>query len=117
MHSLKSIASTTQPKQSKPLYALMSALFFAGALAGCATYSKCGYSGCPEDAKITANVEAEFAKHSELEAPDRVHVQTLNHVVYLTGDVSSGLQSRIAASVATRVPGVSRVENNIGVDK
>jgi len=71
----------------------------------------------PDDAKITANVEAELGKHWELEAPDRVHVQTLNHVVYLTGDVSSGLQSRIAASVATRVKGVSRVENSISVDK
>jgi BON domain len=117
MHSLESIASSTQPKRSKPLYPLMNALFFAGALSGCATYSKCGFSGCPDDAKITANVKAEFGKHSELEAPDRVHVQTLNHVVYLTGDVSSGLQSRIAASVATQVKGVSGVENSISVDK
>jgi osmotically-inducible protein OsmY len=117
MHSLKSIAPSTQPMRSKPLYALMSALFFAGALAGCATYSKCGFSGCPDDAKITAKVEAELAKHSELDAPDRVHVQTLNHVVYLTGHVSSGLQGRIAVSVATGVKGVSHVENSISVDK
>jgi osmotically-inducible protein OsmY len=117
MHSLKSIASSNRTKRSKPIYVLISALLFAAALAGCATYSKCGFSGCPDDAKITANVEAELGKHSELEAPDRVHVQTLNHVVYLTGDVSSGLQSRIAASVATRVKGVSRVENSISVDK
>ena len=117
MHSLKSIASSNQRKRSKPLYGLISALFFPGALAGWATYSTCGFSGCPDDAKITANVEAELGKHSELEAPDRVHVQTLNHVVYLTGDVSSGLQSRIAASVATRVKGVSHVENSISVDK
>ena len=95
----------------------MSALFFAGALAGCATYSNCGFAGCPDDAKMTANVEAELGKHSELEAPNLLHVQTLNHVVYLTGDVSSGLQSRIAASVATRVKGVSRVENSISIDK
>src|ERR1700678_4367928 len=117
MHSLKSIASSTQPKRSKPLYALMNALFFAGALSGCATYSKCGFSGCPDDAKITANVEAELRKHSELETPEQLHVQTLNHVVYLTGEVSSGLQSEIAASVVTRVKGVSRVENSISIDK
>ena len=117
MHSLKSIASSNQTKRSKPIYALISALLLAAALAGCATYSKCGFSGCPDDAKITANVEAELGKHWELEAPDRVHVQTLNHVVYLTGRVSSGLQGRIAASVAARVKGVSHVENSIYVDR
>jgi osmotically-inducible protein OsmY len=111
MHSLKSIASSNQPKRSKPLYASISALFFAGTLAVCATYSKCRFSSCSDDAKITANVEASLGKHSELEAPDRVDVQTLNHVVYLAGDVSSGLQSRIAASVAARLKGVSHVEN------
>jgi hyperosmotically inducible protein len=95
----------------------MSALLFAGALAGCATYSKCGFPGCPDDLKITANVEAELGKHPELDAPDRVHVQTLNHVVYLTGHVSSGLQGRIAASVAAGVKGVSHVENSIYVDR
>jgi osmotically-inducible protein OsmY len=117
MNSLKSIVSSNQPSRSKALYALIGALFIAGALAGCATYSKCGFSGCPDDLKITANVEAELAKHPELDAPDRVHVQTLNHVVYLTGHVSAGLQSRIAASMATRVKGVSHVENSISVDK
>jgi osmotically-inducible protein OsmY len=117
MHSLKSIASSTQAKRSKPPYALMSTLFFAGAIAGCATYSKCGFSGCPDDLKITAHVEAELGKHPELDAPDRVHVQTLNHVVYLTGHVSSGLQGRIAASAAAQVKGVSHVENSISVDK
>jgi hypothetical protein len=30
MHSLKSIGSSIRPKRAKPLYALMSALFFAG---------------------------------------------------------------------------------------
>jgi osmotically-inducible protein OsmY len=117
MRSLKSIASSNQRKRSAPLYALIGALVFAGALAGCATYSKCGFSGCPDDLKITANVEAELGKHPELDAPDRVHVQTLNHVVYLTGHVSSGLQGRIAASVAARVKGVSHVENSIYVDR
>lgn len=98
MHLLRLIGSSTQPKRSRPLYALTSAVFFAEALGGCATYGKCRFSGCPEDAKITAHVEAELAKHSELQSPDRVHVQTLKHVAFLMGDVGTGPQSRIAAS-------------------
>jgi hypothetical protein len=94
MHSLKSIASSTSPKQSKPLYASMSALFFAGALAGCATYRKCGFSGCPDDAKITAKVEAELGNHPELDAPNRIakllaggKIELGGHYPH-TGDVS-----------------------------
>ena len=117
MHAPISILSPSQSKRLKPLYALISALCLAGTLSGCATYDKCGFAGCTGDAKITANVEAQLAKHPELEAPDQVHVQTLNHVVYLTGEVSSGLQSRVAESVAMRVKGVDHVENSIGLTK
>jgi osmotically-inducible protein OsmY len=39
----------------------------------------------------------------------------LNGVVYLSGTVSAGLQSRIAESVARQVNGVTRVVNLIGL--
>jgi len=42
-------------------------------------------------------------------------VQTLNHVVYLTGLVDYGLEKSTAESLAKQVPGVTRVENNIAV--
>jgi osmotically-inducible protein OsmY len=102
---------------SKPLYALTSSLLLAGALSGCATYDKCGFAGCPGDAKITANVQTQLGKHPEVGPPNQVYVQTLNRVVYLGGEVSSSLQSEIAESVAMRVRGVDHVENSIGIAK
>jgi hypothetical protein len=117
MHSPKSILSRAQMTRSKPLYAFIAPLFLAAALSSCAAFDKCGFSGCLGDAQITANVQARFHKHPELEAPDQVYVQTLNHVVYLSGEVSSGLQSRIAESVAMQVKGVDRVDNSIGLTK
>jgi osmotically-inducible protein OsmY len=42
-------------------------------------------------------------------------VQTLDHVVYLNGQVSTGLESRAAESVALATPEVTRVVNLISV--
>jgi BON domain-containing protein len=44
-----------------------------------------------------------------------IRVQTLNHVVYLDGVVSSGLEIDAAESIARDVPGVARVVNSIVV--
>ena len=85
------------------------------ALVGCATYEKCGFDGCAGDAKITANVRALIDKHPDLEAPDQVGVQTVNHVVYLTGTVSTNLQKSTAEAVARQAKGVTRVEDSISV--
>jgi osmotically-inducible protein OsmY len=82
-----------------------------GALSGCATFQKCGFKGCPGDAQITAEVQALFDRHPELGTT--IHVQTLDHVVYLYGLVPSPLFSAIAESVALEAPGVTRVVNSI----
>jgi osmotically-inducible protein OsmY len=87
------------------------------ALSGCATYEKCGVEGCPGDAKITANVHTAFDQHPELGPPNSINVQTLNHVVYLSGEVSEGFMRETAVSVAQKTPGVTRVENTISVTK
>jgi hypothetical protein len=42
-------------------------------------------------------------------------LQTLDHVVYLSGEVSAGEMSRTAEAVAPKSPGVTRVVNNIAV--
>lgn len=84
----------------KPLYTLAPALILTGALAGCATYTKCGFNGCPGDAKITANIQEQFGHHPELGPPNSIDVRTLNHVVYLSGYVSEGLEGRTAELVA-----------------
>jgi hypothetical protein len=84
-------------------------------LSGCAlygTYEKCGLRGCPADAKITAGVVSLLSENSSLE-PNVINVQTLDHVVYLYGVVSSGLEIGTAESIALQAPGVARVVNSI----
>jgi osmotically-inducible protein OsmY len=97
----------------KLVYTLALAVTLTGALPGCATYEKCGLDGCPGDAKITANVQAQLAQHDEI--GPRVNVQTLNGVVYLNGSVSEGLQRETAESVASQTPGVAKVVDDIYV--
>jgi hyperosmotically inducible periplasmic protein len=99
----------------KPLYALIIALALPGLLTGCAAESKCGLAGCPGDAQITANVQTQLNRHPDLEGVNSINVQTLDHVVYLTGDVSEGLMKETAEAVARKTPGVTRVENDIAV--
>jgi osmotically-inducible protein OsmY len=86
-------------------------------VSGCATFEKCGVEGCAGDNKITANVHAAFAQHPELGEPNSINVQTVNHVVYLTGSVSAGEMRATAESVARQVKGVARVEDSIYVTK
>jgi osmotically-inducible protein OsmY len=98
----------------------MFTLVLAGALCGCAdyhAYEKCGDKGCPGDAKITAEVKQALARHPDLEGTDTVYVETVNHVVYLTGIVDSGLQREAAESLAHKASGVTAVVDNISVSK
>ena len=88
-------------------------LIVVASLPACATYRKCGLGGCPGDATITAAVEAQFRLHPALEPPNLIHVQTLDHVVYLTGQVETELQRSLAESLAHEVAGVTRVANSI----
>ena len=90
-------------------------LLLSAALSGCAAYEKCGFKGCPGDAKITADVQAEFTGHAELEAPNLITVQTVNGVVYLYGLVDTDYQQQMAEAVAHQVPGVTKVINSIGL--
>jgi osmotically-inducible protein OsmY len=101
----------------KPLYALIVVLLLPGLLAGCATETKCGWGGCPGDAQITADVQTQLNRHSDLEGVSSINVQTLDHVVYLSGEVSDGLMSETAESIAQKSPGVARVVNSIAVSK
>ena len=87
------------------------------AVSGCAvydTYEKCGFRGCPGDAKITADVRSRLSQCRFLEAY-AIRVQTLNHVVFLEGVVTSGLEIDTAGSIAREVPDVARVVNSIVV--
>jgi osmotically-inducible protein OsmY len=99
----------------RKLRGLASGFILAGALAGCATYDKCGFEGCAGDAQVTESVQTQFDHHRELGPPNSIQVQTLNHVVYLNGMVGEGLQSSEAESVALGASGVTRVVNSITV--
>jgi osmotically-inducible protein OsmY len=103
--------------QIRKLYGLASAVILAGALAGCATYGKCGIEGCAGDAKVTATVQSLLEQHPELGPPGSIDVQTIDHVVYLNGFVASGLERGTAVSLAQGAPGVKKVVNTIAVDR
>jgi BON domain len=100
----------------RPFRAVATLLILSGAPSGCAlynTYEKCGF-GCPGDAQITAEIRSRFNQTLDLE-PNVITVQTLDHVVYLHGLVSSGLEIDTAESIARSVPGVRRVISSIAV--
>jgi osmotically-inducible protein OsmY len=95
---------------------LICAWLLASALQGCATHAGCGPGGCgADDAKITARVQAQFNQYPALQAPNLVYVQTVDRVVYLRGLVNTPYELELATSVASRVAGVTRVVNLIGL--
>ena len=86
-------------------------------LSGCASYGvarHCG-RGCPADAQIDTRVRSQLAQHPALSAPNQVYVQSLDRVVYLSGQVTTELQRATAESVAREVAGVRRVVDNISI--
>jgi osmotically-inducible protein OsmY len=87
--------------------------FLANALAGCAAYDKCGFQGCPGDARINAEVQALIAQHPALQPPNLIYVQTLDRVVYLSGMVDTSTERLLAESVAQAAPGVRQVVDSI----
>jgi osmotically-inducible protein OsmY len=95
-------------------YLVAFAIALTGALAGCADFRRCGFDGCSGDAQITAKVEAQLARHSEIE-PNAITVQTFDHKVYLYGLVASSIEIYDAESLASSVPGVSDVVSSVGV--
>lgn len=102
----------------KPLYARAVVVILTGALGGCAAYHayrKCGWNGCPGDAAITAEVYALLAQHPALGPPNQVYVQTLDRVVYLTGQVATDLQREIADSAAREAPDARQVIDTIAL--
>jgi osmotically-inducible protein OsmY len=98
----------------RTIYALALALVFMAALPGCATYEKCGLHGCPGDADLSKAVQESIDQHPGLGA-NSIRVMTLDHVVYLNGEVDYGLEKSTAESVANQVPGVTKVVNNLYV--
>jgi len=89
------------------------------ALPGCAVfnvYNKCGFAGCPGDARITADVVARFRSYTTLQPPNLIRVQTLDRVVYLTGQVNTDTARDLADSVALQAAGAARVVDTISIE-
>jgi osmotically-inducible protein OsmY len=87
------------------------------ALSGCSTYhafEKCGPHGCPGDAEMKARVEEALQQAAGVQLWE-IHVQSLDHVIYLDGLVDTELQRSIIESVAYKSSGRERIVNSIAV--
>ena len=94
------------------------ALAALAGLPGCATYDtyrKCGLHGCAADAPVTAQVRALLAQHPALGPPNRVYVQTLAGVVYLSGQVQTDLQREDVETLAAAAAPGHRIIDSISV--
>lgn len=108
----------TAPRAVGLLGACVGVMMMIDTVPGCAlhqAYSRCGLRGCAGDAQITAEVRQLLAAHPALDPPNSIRVQTLDHVVYLTGEVSTDLQREIAGSAAAQASGAKRVVNSIAI--
>ena len=91
-------------------------VWLMAALAGCASFGKCGFGECSADAKISAEVRTLLAQSPSLGAPNQISVQTIRGVVYLRGLVSTPHQIAEAGSIAEQVTGVADVQNMLTID-
>lgn len=69
-----------------------------------------------EDRAITARIQALLEQYPSLQAPNTVTVQTVRHVAYLRGLVSTPYQKRLAGSVAAQADQGLRVVNMVAVE-
>jgi osmotically-inducible protein OsmY len=91
------------------------AFVMTAVLSGCVTERRCSDGGCAGDDRITADVQVLLGQHLDLAPPGAVRVHTIDHVVYLDGAVSEGLQRETIGDIARGASGVSKVVNAIAV--
>jgi osmotically-inducible protein OsmY len=91
------------------------AIVLATASAAAVANGKCESRGCAGDALITTKLQTSLDRHPDLGAPGSITVQTRAGVVYLYGEVSTGLERENAESLAEETPGVARVVDSIFV--
>jgi len=101
-------------KQSRG-FAMVLAGVLVAAVAGCASVGTCGLGACPEDAKLTASVWETLKLHAAAQPPNLIHVQTLNHVVFLRGQVDTDPERLSLEEAARGVAGVKCVEDLINL--
>src|SRR5579862_8919197 len=78
-------------REMNKLRVIVFAPLLSGALCGCVATQACRVKSCANDAQITANIQSLLDQRSEFKPPNFVYVKTVNHVVYLTGQVNTDL--------------------------
>ncbi len=82
------------------------------ATSGCGTLTGRPLETWAQDRGVTARVKARLAA-GEPGTLTRIHVDTYESIVYLTGGVASAEMKRRAETIARNVPGVEQVVNNL----
>ena len=101
----------------KPFHALGLVVVLSSAISGCATIGACSSKNCSDDAQISTDVQTLIDNHPDLGPPNSIRAESVNHVVYLTGQASTDLEKFIAQSVASHAPRVVSVVNTIDVSR
>ena len=84
-------------------------------LSGCtATSTRQSTGEYIDDAAITTKVKSDLIANKDVSGL-RIHVKTVNGVVYLTGSTETRQEANKAAEIAKDVAGVKAVENNIQI--
>lgn len=89
------------------------ALSLALGLSGCANLRPCTAAACADDKRISGDIRQRMKQYPAIEAPNIVRVNTIDHVVYLYGQVETEVQRSLAEEIARSEPGVTRVVNSI----
>ena len=118
MGTFPSIADSNNPCLSDKVKVMrvpssLLAVAMLSGLSACATYQKCGFGGCADDRQITIAVRGVIHQYPELQGVNTVRVQTLNHIVYLYGQVDTEVERWTAHQAALSVKGVDRVVDSI----
>ena len=88
------------------------ALLVLAATSGCGALTGRPLETWAQDRGVTARVKARLAA-ADAGTLTRIHVDTYESIVYLTGGVTSTAMKRRAEEVARAIPGVEQVVNNL----
>jgi osmotically-inducible protein OsmY len=97
--------------------ALLASYLLLMQLSACTTYDayrKCGFSGCPGDREIAAQVVTAIHTTPGISYWD-IQVQSLDHVVYLSGLVDTDPERITVEQVAAQASGGKKVIDSIAV--
>jgi hyperosmotically inducible protein len=94
--------------------ALLVLVVLVALAAGCTTMTGKTAGQNLDDATVTAEVKAKLA-HEQVATLTKIHVDTNQGTVYLTGNVESEAMRARAAELARQVAGVREVVNNLKV--